>query len=280
MITPGQADSIRNHAYVPEQLIGYGEAISGGEPFLLDDFLAYVSPGTLIFIGYPLEGSFQEEKMDRILESAIERFRPAQVALVAPRITRRQGTRHPSDSYFRLDLKNLKIPSKVRNMIQRASRDLEVQVEREITSEHQELISQFLQSHPVDPAMRALFEKIPRYVSQVPSAQLFNARSHDGALCGFDVADFGGAHYAFYMFNFRSSRRPVPGVSDLLLNAIVQKALRQEKSYLNLGLGIGPGVSFFKKKWGGQIFLNYEAVCFDPRPPSLWSTILKGAFPS
>lgn len=280
MITPVQADSIRNHAYIPEHLIGYGEAISGGEPFLLDDFLAYVSPGTLIFIGYPLVGSFHEEAMDQILESAIQRFRPAQVALVAPQITRRQGMRDPSDSYFRLDLDRLKISSKVRNMIQRASREVGVTMEREITPEHQELIAQFLQSRPVDPAMRTLFEKIPRYVSQVPSAQLFNARNQDGLLCGFDIADFGAADYAFYMFNFRSLRRPLPGISDLLLDAIIREAVRQKKRYLNLGLGIHPGVIFFKKKWGGQTFLNYESVRFEPQGPSFWKSILKGNFPS
>ncbi len=128
MITPLQADSIRNHAYIPEHLIGYGEAISGGEPFLFDDFLAYVSPGTLIFIGYPLEGSFHKK---RWIRSSNRRFNDFDLLRwPSSHLRSRDGKmRDPSDSYFRLDLDRLKISSKVRNMIQRASRELGVTME-------------------------------------------------------------------------------------------------------------------------------------------------------
>ena len=51
--------------------------------------------------------------------------------------------------------------------------------------------------------------------------------------------------------------RYVPGVSDLLLFEAVKHSLSQRKTYINLGLGINPGVTFFKKKWGGVPFLPY-----------------------
>jgi len=62
------------------------------------------------------------------------------------------------------------------------------------------------------------------------------------------------------MFNFRSSACPVPGVSDLLLSELIQQALAEEKRAINMGLGINAGVTFFKKKWGGVVFLPY-AFC-------------------
>ena len=41
MITAEEESTIEDHAYVPEHLPQYVTPISGAEPFLLDDFLAY-----------------------------------------------------------------------------------------------------------------------------------------------------------------------------------------------------------------------------------------------
>jgi hypothetical protein len=46
---------------------------------------------------------------------------------------------------------------------------------------------------------------------------------------------------------------------------MIQEAKREGKRYINLGLGINPGITFFKKKWGGTAFLPYAFFVY--RPP-------------
>lgn len=278
MITPGEEDLINYHAYVPEHLPGYGAAISGGEPFLLENFLCYQGGESLIFMGYPLQEPFEETKMEKILEGAIERFKPSRVALIAPYISRRDGERGDRDTYYKLDLATLKIPAKVKNTIQRASRELEVEKGREYRIEHQQLVEDFLESREVSEGTRAIFGRIHEYLSSVPTAWVFNARTRGGRLAGFDIAEFGAKNYAFYMFNFRSSQNPVPGTSDLLLHELIQEAKQQGKNFFNLGLGVNTGVAFFKKKWGAHPFLNHEFVLFRPQRPSPLEAFFQGLF--
>lgn len=273
MMTPAEEEYIRDHAYLPEHIVGYGTAISGREPFLVEDHLCYVPPGVLIFIGYPLKGVFEAEKMDRVLAEAVKRFQPDRVALIAPAITQRTGERHPPDSFYRLDLQNLRIPSKVKNMVRRASRELTVEITRDFTPEHRKLVTLFQGSHTLDPGTGRIFEKIPEYLAAVPTARIVNARDDAGTIAAFDIADFWPKQYGIYMFNFRNPKKPVPGASDLLLHALFEYAREQGKSYLNLGLGLNEGVVFFKNKWGGKPFLRYEACVFHPSRPGLFRSL-------
>lgn len=278
MITPGEEELIKHNAYVPEHLPGYGAAVSGGEPFLLENYLCYQGGESLIFLGYPLQEPFEETKMEKILEGAIERFRPSRVALIAPYISRRDGERGDRNTYYKLDLATLKIPAKLKNTLQMASRELEVEKGREYGIEHQQLVEDFLESRQVSEGTRTIFGKIHEYLSSVPTAWVFNARTRSGRLAGFDIAEFGAKNYAFYMFNFRSRQNPVPGTSDLLLHELIQEAKQQGKIFFNLGLGVNTGVAFFKKKWGGRPFLNHEFVLFRPQRPSPFEAFFQGLF--
>ena len=69
-----------------------------------------------------------------------------------------------------------------------------------------------------------------------------------------------------YMFNFSSKDRSTPGASDLLLSEIINHARTEQKKYINLGLGINSGVTFFKTKWGGIPFLPYTFCLYSPLP--------------
>jgi hypothetical protein len=121
-----------------------------------------------------------------------------------------------------------------------------------------------------------IFTKIGDYLSSVPTAWVFEARDSKGRLAGFDVADFAAQDYTFYLFNFRARPSPVPGTSDLLLQALIRDAQELGKSFVNLGLGINEGVAFFKKKWGGRPFLRHEVILFSPSRPSFWESIFEG----
>jgi len=123
-------------------------------------------------------------------------------------------------------------------MIKRASRDLYIERKQELRDEHILLISEFLNTHKVDDATQYIFERIPEYVSSVPTAWVFSAKDKTKRLVAFDVAEFSPKDYAFYMFNFISYHYGVPGTSDLLLYEIIKTARGEGKFFINLGLGI------------------------------------------
>jgi hypothetical protein len=259
MITVGQRDYIEEHAYVPEHIPQYVTAISQTEPFLFGDFLVYVKKDHFIFVGYPLMESFEEKRMKIALEDAIKRFKPENVSLIAPAIpsSLNDHPHPPSDHYYRLEFSALSISQKLRNMLNRAGRELSAEKTRNFGEEHRKMVDELLKTHPVDESTHFIFERIGEYLSSSPTAWVFDARNNRGELVAFDIAEFNSRDYAIYMFNFSSNALYVPGASDLLLYEVIQQSKTERKKYMNLGLGINPGVIFFKKKWGGMPFLPY-----------------------
>jgi hypothetical protein len=276
MITQAEEEYVKERAYLPEHIPGYVRSVTGGEPFLLEPYLCYVAGEVLIFVAYPLNPSFDEAGMEGIFREAVKRFQPRRAAVMAQAAPGLEGDLSHRDSFYKIDLTDFRVSSKVRNMVRRAGRDLEIEAGGEFKEEHRALISEFLVSHGIDAETRWIYERIPEYARSGSSAVLFQARNSSGELAAFDIADFGASHWAFYMFNFRSARTCVSGASDLLLNAIIDVARRQGKRFLNLGLGINDTVAFFKKKWGGTPFLRHEVLTYRPKPTSLFRSLLEG----
>jgi len=260
MITASQQDYIEEHAYIPEHMVHYVTAISQAEPFLLGTYLTYSRKDLLIFIGYPLKEDFEEKKMEKTLDEARRRFKPKEISLTAPKIPSSiaKSTRSPSDYYYKLDLSTLSISQKLRNMLKRAGRDLVVERVRELDKEHHQMVKEFFNTHRVDEATQFIIKRIPEYLSSASSVWVFSAREKGGALVAFDIAEFGARQYAIYMFNFTSRSHYVPGASDLLLSEVIKFAKEENKKFINLGLGINTGVTFFKKKWGGFPLYPYN----------------------
>jgi len=266
MITVSQQRYIEDYAYVPEHLSHYVTAVSQTEPFFIDDFLIHVKKDHFIFVGYPLKEPWGEKQMVKVLENAIKRFKPENVALTAPAIpsSLKNCVHPPPDHYYRLDLSSISISQKLRNMLKRADRELSVERSNTFDEEHRKMIVEFLKTHPVDEAAGFIFNRINEYLSSSPAARVFDARNKRDELVAFDVAEFTPKDYALYMFNFGSDARYVPGASDLLLSKVIQQAKTEKKKYINLGLGINPGVTFFKEKWGGVAFLPYASCLYHP----------------
>lgn len=266
MITASEKTYIEEYAYLPEHLIPYVTAVSRREPFLLEDFLVYMGDNHLLFVGYPLKEPFAEKKMKTVLEEAIRLFSPQEIALIAPSISSGigKGSHGPSDHYYRLDLSTFSIPQKIRNMLKRARQELTVKRVRAFGADHRQLVDDFLRTRLLDEATAWIFKKIPDYVFSVPTAWLFEARNRAGELIAFDVAEFGAKYWAMYMFNFTAANRHITGASDLLLSEIINQARAEKKSKINLGLGINPGVTFFKTKWGGGPFVPYTFRLYYP----------------
>ena len=264
MITVSQQRYIEDYAYVPEHLSHYVTAVSQTEPFLIDDFLVHVKNDHFIFVGYPLRDPWGEKQMVKVLENAVKRFKPKNVALTAPAIpsSLKNCVHSPPDHYYRLDLSSISISQKLRNMLKRAGGVLSVEQSNRFDEGHRRMIAEFLKTHPLDEATRFIFQRIDHYLSSSKTARIFDARTGRGELVAFDVAEFRPTDYALYMFNFSSGALYVPGASDLLLSEVIQQAKAEKKKYINLGLGINPGVTFFKEKWGGVAFLPYASCLY------------------
>jgi len=276
MISNTDAQYIFEQAYVPEHLVDYVTAISGAEPFLFEQYLCYTRDEALIFIGYPLGASFNQKQMEASLEAAAKTLKPRIVALVAPTIglSRVKPIQKSSDSYFRLDLGGFIAPPGVQSMLRRASRELSVEAGKEWGKEHGALITEFLSSHEVSDETERIFTRIPEYMASTTTALLLSARNQKGELIALDVADFGSKDYAFYMFNFASREHYIPGASDLLLHELVTIAQQKGKRFINLGLAINAGITFFKQKWGGVSFLNHEFVLYETSRTGIIESLL------
>ena len=277
MITTAQEDYIEQHAYVPEHIPQYVTPISQTEPHLFGDYLVYARKGHFILVGYPLKEAFEEKRLGRALEDAVKSLNPVSVSLIAPAIppSLQQGPHPPTDHYYRLDLSTLSVSQKSRNMLRRAGRELSVGKNSHFNEEHKKIIDEFLTSHPTDEATRFIFQRIDSYLSLSKTASIFEARTGDGDLVAFDIAEFMPKDYAVYMFNFRSESRYIPGASDLLLSTVIQQAIAEGKKYVNLGLGINSGVVFFKKKWGGVVFLPHAFCMYHPPRKGLLEMLLQ-----
>jgi hypothetical protein len=159
-------------------------------------------------------------------------------------------------------------------MLRRASRELSVEAGKEWSKEHGALITEFLSSHEVSDETEHIFARIPEYMASATTALLLSARNQKGELIALDVADFGSKDYAFYMFNFASREHYIPGASDLLLHELVTIAQQKGKLFINLGLAINAGITFFKQKWGGVSFLNHEFVLYETSRASIIESLL------
>ena len=132
-----------------------------------------------------------------------------------------------------------------------------------------------MKNRSVDEATRFIFQRIDAYLSSSKTAGIFDARTSEGELVAFDIAEFKPRDYALYMFNFSSETRYVPGASDMLLSRVIEQARTEGKAYINLGLGISPGVTFFKEKWGGAVFLPHVFCLYHPPQKGLLETLLR-----
>ena len=278
MITPGEEEFIREHAYLPEHIISYGTAVSRLEPFLTDGYLYFFQDGgNLVFIGYPLNQPPDSTKMEETLQGLIASRNPGQVAILAPSIPAAYGPPAGKDYYYSLDVESLRPPPKVANMIRRASGVVKITRERTVGPEHLGLIRAFYESRQIDQGHPDHLSTDPRLLRDLRHGCRFQRpRPKMDNLMAFDIADFWANHYAFYMFNFRSPLHPFPGASDLLLQEIITEAKSQGKTRFNLGLGINAGVTFFKTKWGARPFLPHESVLYRRKPPSFLESLLQG----
>lgn len=278
MLTQSEEAYVMENAYVPEHLLGYFLPFSNMEPFLEGKYLFYRLEEVLSFIGYPLVSPFLEEEMNEAhkdmeitLEKILLKYKPKDLKIIAPTCPALNGykidNKHTeSDSYSVLDVGSFKLSAKNRNMITKASRDLKISISMEFTMEHHRMLLEFLRTKGFPKGINDFFHRIPDYIAHSQTAYIINAYStrtkEMGALKGYNIVDFNGGDFCFYLFNITGDKGYIPGTADLLLMEMVQLAHEKEKKYINMGLAINPGIKKFKEKWGAKDFLNYNFFAY------------------
>lgn len=257
---------IYDNAYIPEHIYTYVCGISGAEAFLSKPYIYYIREGLLIFIGYPLKENFKPDELKNILEKTILKTGCHRLKVLMPSYPIK-GIDYrlvSIDDYYILNMDNINVSQKNRNMLSRASMNLWVERTKVFDSEHRFIIELFLKDRDFDEDTRWLIKNVDNYIKNSDTAQILNARDEKGRLVAFDVVDMFSKDYIFYMFNIRPKTPHVPGASDLLFYEMVKMAKDTNKKYINLGLGINKGVRFFKEKWGGKPFFPHYLLEGEP----------------
>jgi len=261
MLTETQEREILDKAYIPEHIVSLMKGLSGGEPFLIDDFLCLAKKDWLMVIGYPLGSSYRPESLEKAILRGLEKFQPVHAWFMAPEapplFSRLCGSRQ-RDEYYELDLRRHVPNKKLARIAEKASLELNVTREQRMGDEHQRLIAEFTEKETLSPQVRQLYLEMPKAVDESKSMTVLSAWSREGDLTAFYVVELAAARFAAYLIGCFSRKTYAPHASDLLFHEMVVLAQEQGKASINLGLGVNEGIRRFKKKWGGIPALSYE----------------------
>lgn len=285
---PASSSAVTADALIPEHLVHYVTAVSGRGLRMCGGFPAYVHEADAVLAAYPGATGYHADSnhpeggpktppaptvaeapdLNAALQELSGQYASVTVLSPLPPDTRHAGTPVSQDAYWQIPLPCPAPGQKLRNMLRRAGREV-VLCEESFGGEHQALVNGYLQSRPLSPGTRHIFEALPAYAASHPQICVLCARStapgNSRKLVAFAVGDFASLSTAFYMFAFRHPDAP-PGTADLLLSGLLQKAEASGHQRMNLGLGINAGISFFKQKWGAVPLIPYYEYRLVPTP--------------
>ena len=261
MLTETQEREILDQAYIPEHIVSLMKCLSGGEPFLIDEFLCLFKKDWLMVIGYPLRSSYQPESLEKAILKGLDEFRPVHAWFMAPEappLFSRLCSNRQRDDYYELDLRHPAPSEKLARIAEKASRELRVTREQQMGHEHRRLIAEFTERETLSPQVRQLYLEMPKVVNQSKTTTVLSAWSREGDLTAFYVVELAALRFAAYLIGCYSRKTYAPHASDLLFHEMIVLAREQGKTSINLGLGVNEGIRRFKKKWGGTATLSYE----------------------
>lgn len=278
MITAEQEKRILERAYVPEHLVGLMTRVSGGEPFLIEDYFCVRAGGTVIVVGYPVEGKFEVDSFQRALQIIRQELGPASLAIAAPQLPAAVSDsclERESDRYYTLDPARKPLPSRLKRIVDRAMADLVVERGLSLGDEHLRLAREFVQRVNPPPRITELLFRMWDFVGGSADAVVLNAWSRSRKLTAFFVVDFSAEDFSTYVIGCHSKRNYVQGASDALCHEMIVMSTERGKSYIHLGLGVNPGIRRFKEKWGGVPTLPYEMCRIVVRKPSMIGSVVR-----
>lgn len=261
-------------AVTPDQLLPYVAAVSAPETTIIASSLLHTYGDNAVLVAYPLHDPLDAEAAAKAIAEVLLMPSIRHISVLSasrPREAPPDAT-SSKDTYWQLPLPVPAPHAKLRNMLKRASQEVDIDTGTGITAwtqEHQKLAQEFIKNKAsLDDGSRYLFAKIPDYLAGAPDALLFSGRRKtNGELVALTVGDYSALSTCFYMFAFRSPAAP-PGVADLLLQKLAEEGVKRGHERLNLGLGINAGIEFFKKKWQAQKFLPYVETSWNIQPKS------------
>jgi hypothetical protein len=260
MLAPDEMRYILEMAYVPEHSPELMTAISGGEPFLLEDCLVVVKEDWLALVGYPCATGPNGTGVVSV-EEVWSRFKTRRLRFIGPSVPDGlAGACRENDHYYRIDLDGYCPPARLGRAVETAAAELTVERATVMGNGHRALIADFLAHQPPAPRVRELFHTAPEWLPRSSALVLLNAWDRKGNLAAFHVADTAPSHFAASILGCRSRTQDTPHAADLLFSHLIGLACEQGKDWINLGLGVNEGIRRFKRKWGGKPFLAY-ACC-------------------
>jgi len=277
MLSESQSAFILQNAYLPEHLPQYFIPFSGMDPYLTNNYLVYIKDDAISFIGYPLLEETDAKTLSTLRQIIME-YKPNSFRAILPSFNQIPGYNiiaEEQDEYSRIDLENIIISAKTKNMIRRGGRDLEVFIGQEFTEEHMQILLQFLKSRIQKREFYDFFQRLPEFLTNSKTAMLLEARcKKSGALAAYNVLEFSTGSYCFFLFSIRGNQHWA-GASDLLMEQMIDLAKSRGKKYLNTGLTINGGVGGFKAKWGARAFLPYRFINVVPQMPwgNFWEKV-------
>jgi len=277
MITDAEEKEILSRAYVPEHLVGLMTRVSGGEPYLVDDFFCCRTGDLVIAVGYPLDLDFTSARLERAINMIVETFRPGRLSLVAPELLTlldKSCRERESDFYYTLDLPAKPVPAGLIRSAAKAMRECEVERADYLGEAHLGLAEEFVARVDPPPRVKELMFRMWNYVGQTEGSLVLNAWGPGRKLAAFYVVDVSAEAFSTYVIGCHSKKNYVMGASDLLLHELIRVSTELDKSYIHLGLGVNDGIRRFKKKWGGVPTLKYEMCEFAVRRPSFLDAII------
>jgi len=275
MLTSEEEAYILDQAYVPEHCIRLMTHVSGGEPFLIDDFFICRKENWIILIGYPLEDNFTPDQLEAVFAKVKKKFRPEFLSLVAPQmppslVATCQETE--SDAYFTLQAQKPVIRNPVKRNLRKARQNLRVEFSSGMQDAHGELMHEFVGRTLLSERVKRLLFKMPEFTAGSDMALVLNAWDQANKLAAFYVVDLEAKRFSNYIMGCHSKKNYVRGASDLLLFELINLSLEYDKLYLHLGLGVNDGIRRFKAKWGAMPTRRYEMGELVLKRPSILDT--------
>jgi hypothetical protein len=279
MIFPEEEKAILARAYVPEHSVELMTRISGGEPFLSEDYFLCRTGYGIIVVGYPLGSDFKRAEFEETLRRIIKTFRPAKVSLIAPEAPASFETafvERASDQYYTLDLPVKAVRGNLARLVRKAREAGFVDQSERLTDAHRDLVREFLGRAAPPPRIRELLLKMWDYVGKAGEALVLNAWDGARRLAAFFVVDFAPKDFSTYVIGCHSKTNYLPGASDLLMSELIKMSEASGKRFIHLGIGVNPGIRTFKEKWGGIPTRTYELCELALKKPTLLDALLKG----
>lgn len=261
MLTSEEESRINELAYVPEHIVSLMKIISKGEAFCDDGLLYFKGNYWVILVGYPLWGTYTEERILEVTRGILKKIDLDYLWLVAPQMPdklKKEASVYNKDFYYTLDLSSFSPPRRLLREVEKASEKFSVRISTSYTEDHEALSVRFVKEKEPDLFVKGLYRSVGRYMAESQSALLVNAYDSKENLVAFYVIEAGAKNFLTYLLGCRKIDSKFSHVSDLIFTKMVELAKEMEKKYIHLGLGVNEGVRRFKEKWGGVPTIPYE----------------------